>query len=524
MAERMITWMTYGEIQSYKRKGFNKSQIARILEIDYKTILKYWNMNPEEFLVQKEYAQTRIKKAEKHEEFIVSSLKQYPNVTAAQIYDWIKEKTEKEKLSFTERTLRNFVAEIRKKYQISKNKEDRQYEAVEDPPFGLQSQIDMGEITLLTENGKYKKLYCFAMVLSNSRIKFAHWQEKPFAAETFVRAHLKAFEYMGGRTKELVYDQDKVLAVSENNGDIIYTDTFQSFIDEFNLNIYLCRKSDPESKGKVEAVVKYLKNNFAKYRTFKDIYSFNQECLAWLDRTGNSKIHETTKKVPKEVFALEKQYLISVPAQKYNNSATKNISYPIRKDNIVLYKSNRYRVPKGSYQPGKRVLMNIEGEKIAITDTETGEIYATHPLCHGKGELIGQKREERDKSVSLKNLEETVLNLLEKTEESKQLLQLIHQAKPRYYRDQLGVLKKLSEKEKETKLLREAISYCLERGLHSANDLKSAVIYLKELQTPFPWKENTRTLPDFPDKYRGLAPQIRELELYEKVLGGLING
>jgi hypothetical protein len=113
---------------------------------------------------------------------------------------------------------------------------------------------------------------------------------------------------------------------------------------------------------------------------------------------------------------------------------------------------------------------------------------------------------------------------LEATEESKQLLQLIHQAKPRYYRDQLGVLKKLSEKEKETKLLHEAISYCLERGLHSATDLQSAVIYLKELQTPFPLKENIRTLPGFPDKYRGLAPQIRELELYEKILGGLRNG
>ena len=32
----------------------------------------------------------------------------------------------------------------------------------------------------------------------------------------------------------------------------------------------LCRAYDPESKGKVEAVVKFLKYNFAKHRTFTE--------------------------------------------------------------------------------------------------------------------------------------------------------------------------------------------------------------------------------------------------------------
>jgi hypothetical protein len=42
--ERMIDWMIYAKLQEYKRKGFNKSQIARKPCKDYKTILKYWNM------------------------------------------------------------------------------------------------------------------------------------------------------------------------------------------------------------------------------------------------------------------------------------------------------------------------------------------------------------------------------------------------------------------------------------------------------------------------------------------------
>ena len=36
--------MNYGKIQEYKRNGLKKSQVARRLGIDYKTVLKYWNM------------------------------------------------------------------------------------------------------------------------------------------------------------------------------------------------------------------------------------------------------------------------------------------------------------------------------------------------------------------------------------------------------------------------------------------------------------------------------------------------
>lgn len=45
------------------------------------------------------------------------------------------------------------------------------------------------------------------------------------------------------------------------------------FIGIISIIIYvrLCRKSDPESKGRVEAVVKYMKNNFAKNRYYMDL-------------------------------------------------------------------------------------------------------------------------------------------------------------------------------------------------------------------------------------------------------------
>ena len=35
----------------------------------------------------------------------------------------------------------------------------------------------------------------------------------------------------------------------------------------------------------------------------------NRSCLDWLERTGNAKVHGTTKKIPAEVFKEEREYL-----------------------------------------------------------------------------------------------------------------------------------------------------------------------------------------------------------------------
>ncbi|HHW40655.1 MAG TPA: transposase [Syntrophomonadaceae bacterium] len=51
--------------------------------------------------------------------------------------------------------------------------------------------------------------------------------------------------------------------------------------------VRLCRKNDPESKGKIETVAKYMKKNFASNRFFIDIKTWNSYFEDWLDRTAN---------------------------------------------------------------------------------------------------------------------------------------------------------------------------------------------------------------------------------------------
>lgn len=518
----MINWMIYGKIQEYKRNGLNKSQATRRLGVDYKTILKYWDMSPADYTEAEHNSKKRRKKADTYKDFVVECLKRYPDMSAAQIYDWIKERNCLETLDFKKRAFRSYVQEIRKEYGISKPVSTRDYEAVEELPMGQQAQVDMGEIKIETSTGRYRKVYCFAMVLSHSRYKFIWWQLNPFTTDTFITAHIKAFEFYGGRPREIVYDQDKILAVSENQGDIVYTEGFQNYINEIRFDVFLCRGADPESKGKVENVVKYAKHGFAEHRILHDIESFNEECIAWLKRTGNAEEHGTTKKIPAEVFALEKEYLLPVPNYSFT-TADESITYQVRKDNIVLYKGNRYRVPKGTYCPGKKVYMIVADDMISITDCLTGEIYATHPLCHEKGMLIGHKRNYRDKSKSLLEQERMVEELFENDELIRPFLKHIHEARPRYYRDQLGAIRRLFEN-RSVESVKRGLRYCTENELYSAGDLKSSIIYLEQLFLENE-KDKKNTKPSLPEKYQGNRVEIRDLSIYEEAMRrSVVNG
>jgi len=133
------------------------------------------------------------------------------------------------------------------------------------------------------------------------------------------------------------------MTVSENSGDLIFTEVFESYVQYAGFKVHLCRGHDPQSKGKIEAVVKYVKYNFLACREFPGISRLNSDGLAWLERTANEKKHETTLLVPNRVFHEEIKYLKEVPELSEPVSIKPAL---IRPTNVVHYLRNRYEVPK----------------------------------------------------------------------------------------------------------------------------------------------------------------------------------
>ena len=51
------------------------------------------------------------------------------------------------------------------------------------------------------------------------------------------------------------------MAVSENAGDLVLTEAFETYVRYAGFTVHLCRGYDPQSIGKIERVVGYIKNN-----------------------------------------------------------------------------------------------------------------------------------------------------------------------------------------------------------------------------------------------------------------------
>ena len=77
--------------------------------------------NPRVYAARFESAKNRTKKADPHKDFVLECLLKYPDMSAAQLYDWIKERSCLETLAFQERCFRDYVKSIREEYDMAKD-------------------------------------------------------------------------------------------------------------------------------------------------------------------------------------------------------------------------------------------------------------------------------------------------------------------------------------------------------------------------------------------------------------------
>ena len=461
-------WQMYSKIQAMKSQGYKQRKVASVLEIHRSTVKKYWNMTPEEF--QETILEPAKKSSlEQHKELILSWLRNYREITAAQVYDWLKDKYG---LRLAENSVRRYVRKLRIDFDIKPEGNARDYEAIPDPPMGVQMQVDIGIITVENiQTRRYQKLYCIGFVLSNSRYKYGVWFSKPPEIQDMINAIKYCFKWMGGKPKELVFDQDRLIAVNENYGDVIYTKEFEAFRQSEKLDVYLCRKADPPSKGRIEAVVKFFKYNFARYRQYYEQWIWDEEFEQWLHRTGNAKKHSITKRIPAEVFEIERGYLIPVSYKEISDSNT--VLRKIRKDNTVMFDGNRYTVPIGSFGVHANVQLEIQGDELLIYAGFCDVLLARHKICFEKGKLRQNTDHLRNKEIKITELKEALKAQFLSPEAAEIYLDRICAGKKRYTRDQYLLINKTIS-EYSTEFIETALQYCLVNELNSAVDFRPA--------------------------------------------------
>ncbi len=364
--------------------------------------------------------------------------------------------------------------------------------------MGKQLQIDFGEYR--TKSGM--KLYIFASVLSSSRYKYVAIQHEPFTTMDLIHHLLDCFDYIGGIPEELVIDQDKVMVVSENHGDIIYTGAFSYFIDEMGLKMYVCRKADPETKGKIENLVKYVKNNFFIIRDFESIEQARDSLMRWLVRRANGKISQATKRIPLEMIEQERKHLRAVRNSIYRKGSLIGREERSADGNgRISVDASQYSVPEG-YEK-KVVEIYTTETKLYVFDRYSGEQITEHTLSLIPGRVINKRVHSRQKSKSIESLKEEVLNkyLLDKWQE---FVEENFKKYARYVRDQCIEALRCFGDDVEQGSLEQALGFCLDHKTFSMSDLYDTYMYYEGL------KERNEK-----DILLKMAPQLKALTRYK---------
>jgi transposase len=239
----VIGWDVYAKIRKLKAEGLSKRRVAQALGVSRNTIDRYWNgeHTPDDV---KDYP-AAVDSPEKLA--MMAALRQYfednkdapkkqrPNAKTA----WV---ALRDKYSFGESTIRRFVRELK----------DVAPEAFIPLVFepGEVMQVDWCEIKAVI-NGYMHKVPVFCAVLPYSYAIFtAVLPDMTYAS--FFEAHVMAFEWFGGVTARVFYDNLKT-AVQEGFGKkAVKQERFKALESHYAFESVFMNKESGNEKGSVE--------------------------------------------------------------------------------------------------------------------------------------------------------------------------------------------------------------------------------------------------------------------------------
>ena len=362
------------EIQDYKRQGLTITQISSLTGHSRPTIRKYLDQVK---LPRYGPRQPRPTLLQPHIPFLEERLKAGVwNATV--LWRELKEKGYTGGYS----TVKVF---LRPKRCDAHHVAVRRFET----PPGQQAQVDWGDLGDITyPDGSKHKLNAFVLTLGYSRAMFcdiALDQKLP----AFLRMHEAAFAFLGGVPQEILYDNTKTVVLklltqgSDPRGEVVLNPTFEEFARYWGFTPRLCRPYRPQTKGKVESGVKYLRVNFLCGREATDLEDLRNQMQVWNRTVALPRVHGTTHCVVEQAWEQEKPALQALK-NRANYPLVVECLRRVSRDAFVCWKSNRYSVPW--QHAGKEVWVR---ERDAIVEILREQVQlAVHARCNAHHQTI----------------------------------------------------------------------------------------------------------------------------------------
>jgi transposase len=244
---------------------------------------------------------------------------------------------------------------------------------------GKQAQMDWGICQYEDRSGEVHKIPAFVMLLGYSRVKYVEFTSR-CDLSSLQRCMVNAFEYFGGVPETVLTDNMKTVVVGRESGKPIWNTQFASFAVDMGFVPKVCRVRSPQTKGKVERLVRYVKENFFPGRSFEDLGDLNRQALQWC-RSVDSKVHGTTGHIPLQELADEA--LLALPP-KATLDKYRWETRIVTREGLVSFDGVRYGVP-WQYS-GKEVKVRLCKGNVEIYYGEV--LLASHEAKYKGGRIV----------------------------------------------------------------------------------------------------------------------------------------
>ena len=348
----------------------NKSEIARRFNCDPRTVERYLKIQKGE-ICNNNSKRTYISKLDEFKPVIIEKIDVH-GCTAMAVFKFIEKRGYTGKYSNVAR----FVSEHR-------DKEIRKATIRFETSPGLQAQVDWKEeLSLRTKSGDIIKVNLFLMVLGYSRLKYV-CVTSDRTQETLLRCLMDAFSYFGGVPHEILFDNMKTVVDHTRSTftKVELNTTFKAFAADAGFKPVTCRPYRPQTKGKVEALAKFVDRLKVYNDEIENYDDFNDIVMDFCNEINLEK-SQATDEIPQERFKKEIEYLLPMPDMYCLYEYLCPVkTYKVHKDSMIVHKGKRYSV-KPKYI----------GLEVTAKETDDGNLciyysndcIASHPLTNNK--------------------------------------------------------------------------------------------------------------------------------------------
>ncbi len=276
----------------------------------------------------------------------------------------------------SDRNFRRLVAETKSAWRRGQARAGGRRPAVWSP--GEVLAIDWGE-----EIVAGRKVHLFCAVLAWSRFRFVR-----FAAEqqqtTTLGLLAECFEVLGGVPKTVLADRMGCLKGGVVANVVVPAPDYVRFAAHYRVRPDFCHAADPESKGIVEHLVGYAKDDLLVPLELDDdpwvggIAGLNERAVAWCDQV-NGRGHSEILAIPTQRLDSERELLGQLPSLRLEVGPAPT-TRRVDKLSCIRFGSARYSVPNRLIGTTVTVLVDERDRVLRVIEPVTGQVHAEHAL------------------------------------------------------------------------------------------------------------------------------------------------